>query len=208
MKLINVRAASVLASVLVFSACSSSEPGTPVIDGSSAASAPSEIYTVPPGKRLDVAPFLSSPCELVSEELLVEMGYSASGRPRLPGEDTTADVTGPYCGWSGEDDSRGLTVSIQSGNEQRGTGGLGSLRRAYEDGRFAYWEEVEVGGYPAAYLDLVDRRATGGCGIAVGVAEDMSFSVSVDDYVDQPGEVCTVVTEFAADVIRSLKQVS
>ncbi|MGW9309953.1 DUF3558 domain-containing protein [Saccharomonospora azurea] len=191
-------------------ACSSEEPGTPTVNGSQppvvGTSNSPNSYTVPPDKALDVAPFLGDPCGLVSEGLLSDEKYSGEGRPRLPGEDATADVTGPYCGWSGEDDSRGLTVSIQSGNAQRGAGGLTHLRRMYDEGRYAYWEDTSVGEYPAAYLDLADRRSAGGCGVAVGVADDMSFSVAVDAYTDQPTEACAAATRFAEDVLDNLSK--
>ncbi|EHY88751.1 DUF3558 domain-containing protein [Saccharomonospora azurea] len=210
MRTIN-RAATLIGFTLLLAACSSEELGSPTVNVSQpSASETSGLwpnpYTVPPEKGLDVAPFLGNPCGLVSPGLLADEKYSVEGRPRLPGEDTTADVTGPYCGWSGKGDSRGLTVSIQSGNARRGAGGLVHLRRMYDEGRYAYWEDTSIGGYPAAYLDLADRRSAGGCGVAVAVADDMSFSVAVDAYADQPTEACSAAARFAEDVLGNLER--
>lgn len=155
---------------------------------------------------VDVTPYLERPCSLVSEDLLVSLGFPPSkGRAQVAKDDDVAALSGPYCGWSGEGEGN-LTVSLQSGNRDRGVGGLGGIKNLHDQGRFALWEETTIRGYPAAYYALRDMRAQGYCSIAIGVADDMSVTVGADFFVEQPSRACVTAERVAAEVIDTLKR--
>lgn len=206
-----VRFVVLMSASLVVSSCSGETAGVPQTGGSAdASSGPSSQVSqesrYPIESPLDVSPFLSDPCSLVSPELLESLGFSPEeGREKTAGSDDVAALAGPYCGWSGKDEGN-LTVGIQSGNTQRGTGGLEGIRNLHEQGRFALWEESSISGYPSAYYGINDGRAQGDCSIAVGVAEDMTFSVSADFYYDNPEKACGIAQEVAGGVIQNLQE--
>ncbi|WP_157606540.1 DUF3558 domain-containing protein [Saccharomonospora cyanea] len=194
---------------LLFSAasCSSATNGFPEVSVPSGLST-AQTSSVPRysvDDPLNVAPFLERPCELVSPDVLVSLGFDpAGGRARTSGNDEVAALAGPYCGWSGEKEGN-LTVSVQSGNTERGVGGLEGIRTLHDQGRFKLWEETNMVGYPAAYYAMQDMRAQGECAIAVGVAEDMSITVGADFFVDDPSQACSTAENVAANVIETLK---
>ncbi len=154
---------------------------------------------------LDVSPYLSKPCGLVSAEMLDELGTSLQeSEPRLPENDKIAAQSGPYCSWSGEREGS-ISVAVASKNSERGMGGLRGLEALRDQGRFSLWDETSVSGYPAVYLGVTDDRARGDCDLAVGIADDMTFSVTAISFYDNPQRACEVASEVAADVIRTLK---
>lgn len=199
----------VLASFAVAS-CSSTTEGVPDAvqspeDSSSSVSTTDPRYLVE--EPLDVSQFLSRPCDLIPRGPLESLGIDPeSGRAKLPEDDVVAAEVGPYCSWPEGDTN--LSAGIQSGNTERGTGGLAGLRLSYEQGRYKLWEETSNSGYPAVYLGVADRRAEGSCQLAVGVSEDMTFTVSADVYSEDPESACRVVDEVAADVIQNLRGVN
>ncbi len=205
------RLAILISASLVIVSCSSETDVVP--QASSPAGVPGDSSSqAPQGSRypvespLDVSPFLDDPCSLVSPGLLDSLGFSSGeGREKTVDNDDVAALAGPYCGWLGEDEGN-LTVGIQSGNTQRGTGGLEGIRALHEQGRFKFWEEASISGYPSAYYGLNDYRAQGDCSIVVGVAEDMTFSVSADFYYDNPEKACGIAQEVAGGVIQNLQE--
>jgi hypothetical protein len=192
--------------VSVLVACSGSTEGSPELGETSSQATTSTRNS---GVRLavedplDVGPFLSRPCDLLPEEALSSAGLNAqSGEASLPENDPAAKATGPYCSWIG--DNASASVGVQSENTKRGMGGLDGLYAVYEQGRYEFWEETEVASYPAAFAASVDLRSEGRCQLAVGIADDMSFTANA--YVgDDPQSACQVATELAAQVIETLK---
>lgn len=157
------------------------------------------------GDPLDVSAYLSKPCDLVSTEKLAELGFQPEdGEPHLPEDDEFAAHTGPDCGWIG-DGSGSISVIVASKNAERGVGGMAGLRSLHEQGRYELWEEVSVAGYPAAYYGVTDARSRGDCNLAVGIADDMTFSATAISFRDDPAMACQVADEVAADVIQTLK---
>lgn len=202
--------AVLLAAAGISSGCSSEESGTPsaqvpaTSEVSSSTDPPLGGYPIP--ESLDLSPFSSMPCDLVPQDILGELGYDSEGTAKLEESDTVAAWTGPACFWQAREGEEGLlTVTILSGNAERGFGGLAGLRSLYEQGEFAYWEDATVLDYPAAYVSQWDRRADGECGISVGVSEEMAFSVVASFYKENPDRACSVVSEVAEDVVGNLR---
>lgn len=197
--------ASLLSAVLLAAACASTTDGEAQLgesgNNSSSPSADRQRVSEP----LDISAYLSDPCGLVSVEKLGELGFSpGDGEAHLPEDDEFAAQTGPACGWVGQGNGS-ISVIITSKNTERGVGGLEGLRALYEQGRYRLWEETFVADYPAAYLGVSDARSRGDCNIAVGIADDMAFSVTASSFRDNPAMACQVADEVAVDVIENLK---
>ncbi|WP_176218249.1 DUF3558 domain-containing protein [Saccharomonospora piscinae] len=200
------------AMVVLASSCSATTSGTPKPEHSS--NSTSATTGQPDGRYfvenpLDVTSFLGRPCDLVSPGVLAELGFlPEGGRARTSESDAIAKKEGPYCGWSGSDEGN-LTVAIQSGNADRGVGGLDGLFDLHSQGRFEYWSETTVDGYPAAYHNMLETdREEGNCSLGVGIQKELSFSVSADYYTDNPEQACQVAEAIAADVVENLKGAS
>ncbi len=201
-----VRIVSMIAVAAAGVSCSADTDGVaqPVTDEVSASAS-----SVAPERRvsdpLDITPYLSKPCDLVSPEMLEKLGTSPSeANPRLPEDDKIAAAAGPGCSWSGEGEGS-VGIGIDSGNKERGVGGLRGLEIARDQGRYKLWEETSVAGYPAVYMGISDSRHRGDCDLAVGIADDMTFGVAAVSFRENPQKACQVAAEVAADVIETLK---
>ncbi|CAM3095423.1 DUF3558 domain-containing protein [Saccharomonospora xinjiangensis] len=197
---------SMVAVVLFGASCSAGTEGVaqPAVDDTTtsvAGKAPERKVSEP----LDISPYLSRPCELVSPEMLAKLGTSPSeATPRLPEDHKVSAEFGPSCDWSGEDEG-GIGVNINSGNKERGLGGLRGHEMARDQGRYELWEETSISSYPAVYLGVSDARDRGDCELVVGIADDMTFGVSAVSFYENPEKACRVADEVAADVIETLK---
>ncbi|PRX49061.1 uncharacterized protein DUF3558 [Prauserella shujinwangii] len=160
----------------------------------------------PVSQELDATPYLTKPCELVPDTTLESLGFALPGEPLSAENESTADLVGPSCGWWLKPGNTLLSVGIQTGNREHGVGGLRGLRGGYERGQYAYWESTNIGGYPAAYYDIDDERQEGRCRLAVGIADDLTFSVSAGVYENEPQQACSTVEKVATDVIGTLKR--
>ncbi len=201
-----LRSAALLALAVLSASCSVTADGVAQPTTQEA----SEETDLAPERRvsdpLDVSSYLSKPCDLVSPQMLSKLGTSPEkGEARLPGDDKVAAQSGPYCDWSGEREGS-ISVAIASGNAERGVGGLRGLQILRDQGRFKLWEETSVSGYPAVYLGAADARAEGDCDLAVGIADDMTFSVAAISFRENPKRAYQVTSEVAADVIKTLKE--
>ncbi|WP_040922204.1 DUF3558 domain-containing protein [Saccharomonospora xinjiangensis] len=155
---------------------------------------------------LEISPYLSRPCDLVSSQLLGKLGTSPDkSNPRLPKDDEVAAGVGPSCSWKIEGEGS-IGIGIASENARRGAGGLRALELLREQGRFKLWEESSVSAYPAVYFGVRDARTEGDCDLAVGIADDMTFSVAAIGFSSGDQQACDVADEIAADVIANLRK--
>jgi hypothetical protein len=116
---------------------------------------------------LDASAFVTDPCRSLTEAQLSTFNVG-------PGKPRSGD--GPFppgCGWFGDDGS--ISVAWLDENEN---GLADTYRRREVD---AYFIETTVDGYPAVFIDFVDERADGRCGIVVGVSDTTSFYAQVRD---------------------------
>src|SRR5690606_2773690 len=123
-----VAVASIAFSVV---SCSGETAGLPQADevaGQSSVQSNSASPRYSIDEPLDVTPFLGSPCQLVSPGVLKKFDYQPEdGDENLPESDEMAAEGGPYCDWQGGDEGT-LSVAIDSGNTERGLGGLENMR--------------------------------------------------------------------------------
>jgi hypothetical protein len=191
---------------MLTTSCSGEEEGVAQPSGSeptesSARSTPERPVRDP----LDISPYLSDPCGLVSPDMLSRLGASPEvAEPVMPEDDDIAAATGPSCNWSSEIEGN-FGLGIDSGNKERGLGGLTGLEVSRDQGRYKLWEETSVAGYPAVYYGVRDARSEGDCDLAIGIADDMSIGVTAHSFYDNPQRACDVANEVAADVIQTLK---
>lgn len=199
-----------LGAVSLVTACSNTETGSPSAAESSSASAEVSGSTPIP-EQLDIEPFLSRPCDVVSSSTLQSLGYEAEGDEGLPGSDSVeqeiAGLAGPYCGWyAAGDESRVLTVTLLSSDSTQGEDALEYARSLHSEELLQLWEETSVSGYPAAYWGIQDNRSRGDCSLMASLSEKAFFSVSASLYLDNPGDACVHAGQVAQDVIRSIKE--
>ncbi|WP_116045785.1 DUF3558 domain-containing protein [Amycolatopsis palatopharyngis] len=190
-------------SALVFSGCSETGAGTPVVPTDKPNSESASVPEV--AAPLDASRYLGNPCDLVPQNSMADLGYSEPGEKRTKETTATSIMAGPGCAWVVLDGIKSVAVFVHADNQSRGAGGLAALHENYKLGRFAYWEPETVDGYPAAFSDVSDQRDRGGCGLAVGIANDLSFSVSVQGYTKQPDQACADAKQVAEQVISTLK---
>ncbi|MDI5975323.1 DUF3558 domain-containing protein [Amycolatopsis magusensis] len=153
---------------------------------------------------LDASPFLGNPCDLTPQAKLSGLGYTEPGEPKT--EDDVAKVlAGPSCHWRGTEPGVGMTVQVQTGNRDAGIGGVAGLEKAKQSRQLGFLEQTEgIGGYPAFFAGQSDRRATGTCALAVGIADDLTFTVTSLGYQGAQ-DSCDNSAGVAAIVIDTLK---
>ncbi|QFU90711.1 DUF3558 domain-containing protein [Amycolatopsis sp. YIM 10] len=206
-----LKAVTLLVAVAASLAACSGETGgnpRPVESAESAAPGGSSAAPQPGGPKiavpLDVSRYLGNPCELTPLAKLSAAGYTEPGEPKT--EDDVAKVlAGPSCHWSGAEPGVGMTVQVQTGNRDNGIGGVAGLEKAKQGRQLGFLERTEdVGGYPAFFAGQSDRRATGSCGLAVGIADDLTFTVTSLGYQGAQ-DSCDNSVRVAGIVIDTLK---
>lgn len=195
-------AALVLVSVAV-AGCSGENPGTPSPSSGTASSpessaAPQDPNVPKVANPLDASAFVGDVCKLIPAAAAAELGFTE------PGESNT-ETGNPDCSWNIRGKADGLHLILGSGNREKGMGGLVSLHKAKESGQLRFLEPgPDVDGYPTVYFGLQDRRASGNCDLAVGVADDLSVSVHAGGY-DNEQQSCGNAQKAVSAVIKTLK---
>jgi hypothetical protein len=113
-----------------------------------------------------------------------------------PGNGRDGDGLGPRCAW------HGATGSIGVGFLTRNKGGLSDTYRGRD--LEAYFEETTVDGYPAVFVDAIDSRPRGNCGLVVGISDTLTIDVLEQGRLDAAG-ACARVKQVAAAVIATMK---
>ena len=139
------------------------------------------------------------------KDVLTPLRYTDAGEYQAKG-DTAFTEAGPSCAWKLRGEGIGLSVTLATGNRDRGAGGLAGLYAGYRNGRLIRFLEraPDVEGYPAIYYDPLDERAMGSCGMGVGIADDLSFDVYAQGY-QGADDSCGVANQVAASIIKTLK---
>ncbi|MFJ1759703.1 DUF3558 domain-containing protein [Amycolatopsis sp. NPDC088138] len=189
-------------------ACTTTTGGTasPSTAGSSATDAPSADPDVPKvAVPLDPGKYVSDTCAIVPPDVLTPLRYTDPGVYQAKG-DTAFTEAGPSCSWKLRGEGIGLSVTLATGNRDRGAGGLAGLYRGYENKTLIRFLEraPDVEGYPAVYYDIADARSTGNCGLGVGIADDLTFDVYAQGY-QGPDDSCGAANQVAASIMKTLK---
>ena len=177
-------------------ACTMTEAGEPV-----AIESPTKERLAPPVDQppLDVEPFLSRPCNVLTPEQAAE--WTVSNPEPVPDERT---YTGPACEFQPDDPKQvffGTTIRT-----------MDSLEGVYQRrDTLQLFEPTEVAGYPGAFNDSADTRSLGSCGLTIKVAEDSALDVLVSVNNRQSPEYtdpCPVAARIMEQMIETIQGAS
>lgn len=205
----SVLAGAFLVGSALMSGCTSTTGGaaTPAPSSPGASSEPTSDANVPKvASPLDASKYESDPCGLVPADELARLKFTDPGEPRQ-NDGSAENKAGPNCGWKIKGEGISLLVILGTGNRDRGGGGLAGIQADYErpNGVTKFLERApDVEGYPAIYWDTRDRRATGNCSMAIGIADDLAVSVVTGGYEGQQ-DSCDAAQGAAAGIVRTLK---
>jgi hypothetical protein len=136
---------------------------------------------------------LSDPCSVLTAAEADGVGLASPGRKRTEG------LQG--CVWTSsatELNQIGLTPLPQN------TGGISDIYTKKTGA--AYFEPVDITGYPGVYTDIQDARADGSCTLWVGVTDQLAVSV-IPQLSTGPNksDPCALAKKFATAMIAHLK---
>lgn len=197
--------AGAVVSALLLAGCSPEKTGTasPVSSSSAPSAATSDPDVPKVSAPLDAARYEAKPCDIVPAATLASLRFTGPGKAQQKDDEFSA--SGPSCAWRVEGEGVSVLVIIGTGNRDRGTGGLAGLYGAHERGKLPFLEPAPaVEGYPAIYVDLRDRRATGACSMNIGVADDLAIAVDSAGYQGEQ-DSCAAAQQVAAAIITTLK---
>lgn len=197
--------AALAAALLLVAGCSGETPAIPSADPSSDAPTsemPDGGETGAPGDTPKVAnpvqnvdKFKQDPCAILTKAQAAELGADAKI------ERDPDDSQGPRCRWNADDDSF-FSITLLK-NQPLGIGGL--YRNHQEDPEFyAYFEPVDIEGFPSVLADSHDSRPNGACALAVGIADQQVMSLVSS--LEGSGDPCTILTDAAHEAVATMSQ--
>jgi uncharacterized protein DUF3558 len=189
------------AAVLACTACAGHVEGEPAagVTADVTASSTGDMPGAPHvSKPLDVSPYLARPCAILSAAQLSGLHLRPVGYADVDSD--LARDAGPGCTWSNPEKFLGTKITYVTANRH----GLADLYRGHGRGEFALWEPTTVAGYPAVINDGADLRASGSCGVTVGVSDTMTFLIGEEDSSDLGPRACDRGRQVAAMVVHSL----
>jgi hypothetical protein len=135
---------------------------------------------------------LTDPCSILTAAEATQISLRSPGK-----NDSTSTL--PGCTWKytqTEQNQIGLTALPQN------TGGISDIYTKKPGA--AYFEPVDINGYPGVYTDIQDARADGSCTLWVGVTDQLAVSVIPNIGVGK-SDPCGIAKNFAAAMITHLK---
>jgi hypothetical protein len=183
--------AATLAALGLLTACSGGSPSpSPSASPSSASS--SDGPKVP--AALPTQALLSDPCSILTAAEATQVGLNSPGK-----NDSTSTL--PGCTWKSsatEVNQVGLTALPQN------AGGISDIYTKKTGA--AYFEPVDINGYPGVYTDIQDARTQGSCTLWVGITDQLAVSV-IPNIQSGPNKTdpCGIAKKFATAMITHLK---
>jgi hypothetical protein len=146
---------------------------------------------------LDTAKFVENPClTLTTDQSQDTFGISPSGQPY-------DGSLGNACKWKNEESRAQADVRFLDKNPL----GLSAEYAVNEEGRWSFFEELTVEGYPAVARAQVDRRSDGICTVVVGASDELSYEVVLQQSRDRVGskDPCVVAADVASETVKTIK---
>lgn len=199
-----VRKAAALFSAVALSTLvgSCSDGGnTPTITPSSspATSTSAKVNEHPVPQPLDTRAFEAAPCTVPSAEQVSELG--------VPFKSATihADPEGPGCAIRFATENPNLFVGTIFTSDHSGISGLYEKQ---QQGGFTDFKPFTASGYPGAVFANVTVPDVGHCSLAVGLRDDLTYSLSVslDSATTPLGDPCELGKKVAGFVVEYLKK--
>ena len=195
------------ASLLVLTACTATNHGTPSPATSTSDLAASGTADQVPGQGvpkvdtpIDTTRFQQMPCNTLTASQINELlgsGVNPKSEPNAPG--------GPTCYWHSPQASQ-ATVSVVYVNKNHS--GLTAIYKQ-KGTTFPLFVPMEpIDGYPTVAYGQTDQRSSGECAIALGTSDRDVVDVSVALSEDNIGkkDPCTAAHDVAAKVLGNLRK--
>lgn len=154
---------------------------------------PTTAPSVP--KPLSIANWIRNPCSLFTSAQLRALGLTASATSKT---DENAVMNG--CEWNDPTVGDGLQIDVEA--ETALSHGLTDIYAQQRSA--AYWQPIDVGGYPAVLTDTFDERSSGTCRMALGVTDTSVLDLSYQGAASP--DPCARVRVLGTAVITSLKE--
>jgi Protein of unknown function (DUF3558) len=153
---------------------------------------------------LNAAPFLKSPCSVLTEKQVGELFGAADA---VKGQPVRAGSTDPACDW---DDSSGVIGAFVSTLFLTANHGLSGIY-AQKGKKLKFFQEIDpIEGYPAVLSDEIDLRSRGLCIVDVGISDELALTVQVDlrggsNAAPNFHNPCGVAETSAANMVSTMK---
>lgn len=198
--------ASLLTGALVVG-CSTDEAGTPTTSRSQSTSQAQSTDDLPhSGAPAVTSPIATERWEAKPCDVLTASQLSSIGLRDVETEPDTEAMNGSQCNWyTGDLGSLGATFLTNpfAGSTPQG------LSTGYANSKREDWElfrEVTVEGQPAIIGGKKDGRNEGECGIAVGLRDDLAYSIRVNDpEAEFTNDPCGFVKKIATLAVETMK---
>lgn len=200
---------AVLLSLIALASCSDKTDGDPQSSTPNAGPSTSVPGVPRVANPIDPGPFLANPCRLVPDGEISQLGEFDPPEPDVD-SDEAKNLLGPGCGWLSKEVG-GASLSVRIGIPHRehaddGFKGLAAVYKAKEAGEIDHLQPVQLAGhleYPAVIHGRSADISAGKCGIDVGIADDLTYSVNAIDNLN-PGNACPMAQKVAEVVLESM----
>lgn len=141
--------------------------------------------------------YKADPCTMLTEPQASDLGYDAKI------ESPKDAVSGPECKWhsnSGDD----FSIVLQSKQPL----GIGGIYRNHSQQPYAYFEPVDIAGFPGVFNDTLDERADGFCGLDVGVTDQQIITLTATTTQGGPdqGDPCGLLKKAAGAAVKTMSK--
>lgn len=150
------------------------EPTADVAGGESTAPPADAPKVANPVQNLNK--FMTAPCSMITESQAGKLDYPQA----TPEKD---EGNGPGCEWahkSGDDFQ--ITLLKDQPN------GIAGIYQINKEDPYAYFEPVDVAGFPGVFHSYDDGRSDGACGLAVGVTDTQIINLVTLHGAGGPGQ--------------------
>jgi hypothetical protein len=148
---------------------------------------------------LDTTLFQEDPCSTLTAEQAQELTLPTNSGKR-------ESAAGFGCDWSNPDTGGEVSIDFLT----RGDTGLSGFYAANEQGKFPYFIPLPaIEGYPAIASDAEDRRSKGICIVNVGVTDQLTFGVALQQSTVNVGtevDPCDVAARVAGMALQTMKE--
>lgn len=190
--------------------CTTTSESTPLPGSTSTSEAPSNPPDEPSSgdlpsdgapkveKPLDAGRFEQNPCDALTAEDAEALNVPAAGEP-------TEVAFGKGCRWRNKQTQGVVGIQFFSTDER----GLSSVYQEAKRSDFPYFEPIaDIEGLPAVAYDPETAKPTGGCSVAVGVTDQLAFTVQLDLSSANTGQKdpCTVAAQAAGMMAKTMRE--
>jgi hypothetical protein len=148
----------------------------------------------------NTAPYVTDPCSALPTSEIEKVGG------KVKGTSIAESIVGKSCQWTFDGSTGNVSGGFYAGNKR----GLNSLYLENQAGRLSTFQpHAPVEGYPAVVYSAGDE-GTGSCALAVGVRDDLTYTVNTQLRTGNPAlsDPCKMAEQIAAAEITRLKAAS